>query len=338
MDHKILSVSVAAYNVAETLREALDPFTRSDVLDKLDIMIVNDGSTDHTAKIAQEYVDRYPDSFRLINKENGGWGSTLNVGMQQARGKYFKQLDGDDHYSERNLTDFVRFLEICTADSVYSPYVMYEHGTGALIKEVGDYQCFPFRQTLRLADLKGVAPSMHAWTVRTQVLQSHPIRITEHCFYTDVEFVLKSCDYCETVAFYPLPVYYYRLARSGQSMSVSGVRKHYLDHLKMVTTLLKYEKESLHDEDKHEIFFTRLLGACDMQYFFFFALDCNHRQKKQLIEFDKLLKEEYPKYYKRLRGTQIRLLRATHFTGYWLIGHMKTRNDKKRKQNVFEGA
>ena len=68
---KILSISVAAYNVASTLKETIDPFIESGVLDQLDIMIVDDGSKDDTAKIAQEYADNYPSSIRLISKENG---------------------------------------------------------------------------------------------------------------------------------------------------------------------------------------------------------------------------------------------------------------------------
>ena len=338
MNNKILSISVAAYNVAETLRECIDPLVHSDVIDKLDIMIVNDGSKDDTPSIAQAYVDAFPDSVRLINKENGGWGSTLNVGMKEAVGKYFKQLDGDDFYSPENLGDFIKFLENSTADAVYSPFVMYEHGTGAIIRLVGTYTCFPYGKNIMLHDLNDFAPAMHTWTVKTSVLQENPITITEHCFYTDVEFVLKTCNYCETVSFFPLPIYYYRLARSGQSMSVAGVRKHYQDHLKMVTGMLKYEKEHLIDPKKKNIFFIRLLGACEMQYLFFFALDCTHKQKKELIAFDKLIKDEYPKYFARLRGNQIRFLRATHFWGYWIIGHLKTRKDRKLKQNVFEGT
>lgn len=75
-----------AYNVASTLKETIDPFIESGVLDQLDIMIVDDGSKDDTAKIAQEYADNYPSSIRLISKENGGWGSTVNTGIRLAAG------------------------------------------------------------------------------------------------------------------------------------------------------------------------------------------------------------------------------------------------------------
>ena len=63
---KILSVSVASYNVESTLCEALIPFTLGKEREKLDIMIVDDGSKDRPASIAQEFVKKYPDVFRLI--------------------------------------------------------------------------------------------------------------------------------------------------------------------------------------------------------------------------------------------------------------------------------
>ena len=91
---KTLSISIAAYNVSKTLRECLDPFLWCRVLDDFDIMIVDDGSKDDTAQIANEYVEKYPQSFRLISKENGGWGSTVNAGIQHANGNISVSLTG----------------------------------------------------------------------------------------------------------------------------------------------------------------------------------------------------------------------------------------------------
>lgn len=72
MTEKILSVSIAAYNVQDTLAEALVPFTAEGIREYVDVMIVNDGSNDNTAAIASEYVNQYPDTFRLINKKMVG--------------------------------------------------------------------------------------------------------------------------------------------------------------------------------------------------------------------------------------------------------------------------
>ena len=234
---KVLSVSIAAYNVEKTLREALFPFTLEKVVDLVDVMIVNDGSNDRTVEIASEYVDKYPDTFRLINKENGGWGSTLNVGIKNARGKYFKQLDGDDYYSLENLYEFLLFLNEADADMVHSPFVTFSDGSG-ILREYGVYEGtydkFPLNRKVLLSECEGFVPAMHSTAILTKVLQSSDIFITEKCFYTDVEFVLKSLNNCETIIFFEKPVYYYRLARNGQSMSQAGVRKHYEDHQKML--------------------------------------------------------------------------------------------------------
>ena len=130
---KILSVSVAAYNVESTLRETLDAFVASGVLDDVDVMTVDDGSSDGTAKLAQEYVDRYPDTFRLISKENGGWGSTVNAGIQNARGKYFRQVDGDDYYNPHNMPAYIQSLRDCETDMVITPYVSYDDATREIL-------------------------------------------------------------------------------------------------------------------------------------------------------------------------------------------------------------
>ena len=96
MDEKILTVTVPSYNVQAYLEDCLESFVNSEVMDDIEVLIVNDGSSDDTATIAERYVSKYENTFRLINKENGGHGSTINTGAREARGKYFKVVDGDD--------------------------------------------------------------------------------------------------------------------------------------------------------------------------------------------------------------------------------------------------
>lgn len=337
---KILSVSIAAYNVESTLEEALQPFTKSRYKEKLDIMIVDDGSKDNTAGIAKQYEEQYPGVFRLISKENGGWGSTLNVGMKEAYGKYFKQLDGDDYFSEENLDGYIEFLSECNADIVHTPFVTYDDRSGAILRVLGVYpkSIIPQRKTVKFSDLDEFVPAMHTLTVRTEILQKNPLNITEHCFYTDVEFLLKSCNLSETIAYYELPVYYYRLARSGQSMSVQGVRKHYKDHLKMLKTMLEYEKNNVKSESMKKLFRLRLENACDMQYKFFFALKHTKQTQKEAQEFDRMLREEYPYYYKKIKSRILDRLRKNNFFGYKILATMANRRYKRLRLGIYEGC
>ena len=108
---KILSLSIAAYNAEKDIVNCLDSLIRSNVLEKLDIIVVNDGSKDHTAEVVQKYVERYRDSIRLVNKKNGGHGSTINTSIKYACGKYYKILDADDWVNSENLNRLVAFLE-----------------------------------------------------------------------------------------------------------------------------------------------------------------------------------------------------------------------------------
>lgn len=335
---KILSVSVAAYNVESTIEEALNPFLKCNHLDALEVLIINDGSKDQTVEKVTPYIDKWPEVFKLIDKENGGWGSTLNVGMKEATGKYFKQLDGDDYYSAEALDGFIEYLEECDADFVYTPFVIFNHQSGALQGVLGEIRAYPFKTTIPLKELYPFYPAMHALCVKTSILQSNDIFITEKCFYTDVEFVLKAIHHGSSMSFYNLPIYYYRLARDGQSMSLSGVRKNYKDHEKMLLNMLEYQKNHVMEDYKEKVFSERLASACEMQYIFFLALVPNEQSKHDLIEFDEKLRSMYPEYYNNIKNGAILFLRKTGFKGYAIVARLQTYRDKRKKINVFEGV
>ncbi len=135
---KILSISIAAYNIEKYICSTIESLINRDVLDKMEILIISDGSTDKTVKIGKEYEKKYPGSVRVIEKENGGWGSTVNAGIQNARGKYFKLIDGDDQAMRQteNLPDFVQYLEKNNYDLILTPYIEFIDETGELKEKI----------------------------------------------------------------------------------------------------------------------------------------------------------------------------------------------------------
>ncbi len=108
---KILSVSIASYNVEKFLDQTLESCLVPEIMDRLEVIIVNDGSKDGTADVAKKYTEKWPDTFILVDKENGGYGSTVNVGIKTATGKYFRLLDGDDWFDKDGLREFIGILE-----------------------------------------------------------------------------------------------------------------------------------------------------------------------------------------------------------------------------------
>lgn len=314
-EQKILSISIAAYNVAATLCECLDPFLESGVLDQLDIMVVDDGSKDDTAKIAEKYVSQYPNSIRLIQKTNGGWGSTVNSGIDNAVGKYFRQLDGDDYYEPQNMKEYIEFLKDSDADMVLAPYIEYNGETKEII---ADKNCNPgceVGKTYPMKDLPSFAPFMHSIAVKTELLRGR-IQITEHCFYTDTEYVLKSCNLVHTVAFFDKPIYCYRRATAGQSMSLAGMEKHYPEQTKVITVLLDYLENEVTRPEVRKIYDDLLWGTCCWQYLVMLYIHPTFQHKKDLMAFDKMLKNRKKDYYDRMDIGYLLKLRQLHFWGY----------------------
>lgn len=336
MSKKILTISIAAYNVSETIDECLSHFVNCKRLDDLEILIINDGSTDDTTEKVKKYTDKYPNSFFLINKENGGWGSTLNKGMEVATGKYFRQLDGDDYYDEKNVDLLVDYLKKCDTDLVATPFCHFADDTGAITKYFENDQNYENGEVVILEEIDLYPPAMHSLTVKTSILQKNKINITEHCFYTDVEFVIKSMNNSKTISFFGLPVYYYRLGRDGQSMSISGVRKHYTDHQKMLLGMYEYVYKNASSENMKKSLLRRLIEATMYQYKFYLALETNAKHRKKLAEFDAKLKEVAPDCYGLNYGAPVRFFRKHNFRFYKTISVIKNYQDKKYEAFLYE--
>ena len=119
---KMLTISVAAYNIEQYIDDLMRSIIQSGVMQHIEVLIVNDGSRDNTAIVAYEYQKQYPDSVKVIDKPNGGHGSTINMGIMEAKGKYFRALDGDDWVKSENLARLVEKMETLEADLILSDF------------------------------------------------------------------------------------------------------------------------------------------------------------------------------------------------------------------------
>ena len=100
---KVLTVIVPVYNMEKYIRQCLESLVIGEVLDRIEVLVVLEGSKDGSAEIAYEFVEQYPDTLRIIYKANGGHGSAINTGLMMASGEYVKILDSDD-WVERMLS------------------------------------------------------------------------------------------------------------------------------------------------------------------------------------------------------------------------------------------
>ena len=317
---KLLTVSIAAYNVEKYLKQTLDSLL-IEQLDKIEVLIIVDGSKDKTLDIAKEYEKRYPNTFRAIYKENGGYGSTINKGIELASGKYFKQLDGDDWFDTKNLEKIIEKLGDINKDIIYTPYVKYYEidKREEIIKDIAIKEYKDLNDALKNAKRL----QMHSLMFKTEILNSNNIKIDEKCFYTDTEYVIFPLIYSESIETLDLPLYYYRFGMEGQSMSISGKKKHYMDHLRMSKHLLdestKMNNVGLDKKNYINMYIAQIENTNIAS--FMFLLDSTKETFKQILKIDEDIKNTnisiynlMPKYAKT-----IKILRTKSYFLYRLL-------------------
>jgi glycosyltransferase involved in cell wall biosynthesis len=302
---KILSISVAAYNVERTIEKCLNSFLSSRYLNLLEILVINDGSHDRTVEIVQKYEEKYPKIIHLINKENGGHGSTINTSLSLANGKYYKVLDGDDWVDSKELDKLVECLLHSHADLIINDYNEVYPNHEHRVSHRNLYQgqkLYSFDEIVPDGNFKNNIFAMHESTVLTQRLRDVGMHIQEHCFYADTEFLYFTGLAARTVEFNNSCAYQYRLGSAGQSVSAEGIYKHIEDLMK-----IEYHLIQLYNKNEHQIkSSTRrkyLFAIIDTRYFMLF--DCfimiikKDNKDKMFANFLRQVKVEYPNIVSR---------------------------------------
>ena len=239
---KLLTVVIPAYNVEHYLHRCLDSLLyNQEINDSLDIIIVNDGSRDETVAIAEKYCQKYPKIVSLIDKENGGHGSTVNAGLAQATGKYFKVVDADDWVNIWDFGDFVKSLKKETADLLITDYrrdVLYDEAEEEFSFYAGDSTIHPIEDAYHSMQQLNFF-YMHALTVKTAALKKvwgHGLM--EKRFYVDQQFNILAFTGAKTYRVLPYDIYRYFIGRPEQSMNNLG--KHHADHENIVFWMINY--------------------------------------------------------------------------------------------------
>ncbi len=275
---KLLSVVVPSYNASKYLDFNLQSFLRPSVPEKLEVIVVDDGSTDDTARIADAYHEKYPETIKVIHKENGGHGSGINAGLRAATGKYFKVVDADDwvdHEALERLLDYIASFDAAAANAdtdidaaqvqadvkarardkaVSCPDVIYNNYYWRLTDEAKSPDAYerkteftePFSgvEYRKVYDFESIADrcyvKMHNMTIRTDILREHQIHIDERCYYVDMEYILYPVPYVETIAFLPEFLYQYQIGRLGQSMDPAKMQRNATQYDHVLASIYAY--------------------------------------------------------------------------------------------------
>lgn len=317
---KIVSFIVPAYNVSRYLKKNIESFLKESVLDKIEVVIVNDGSKDDTLQIAYRYQETYPNSIIVIDKENGGHGSAINAGLARASGRYFKVVDGDDWVNTEELSRYVDILEASSAEAVVCNFIKYYENMKREEKlDVVGNRNAKKESFANIDDEMLGRFVMHSVTYRTDILQKNHIRLDEHCFYVDVEFCLYPLRYVKDVEYSDVYLYVYRLERPGQSMSMESLFKNKMQHLYVMTSVYSEffaEGNEVEDERLKSYVIVALTSMANVQYEIRIGVNVKNawHAMRDLREFDKLLKYEFPLIYDRVNSyRRVLWLRRSQF-------------------------
>lgn len=228
---KYITFAVPCYNSQDYMRRCIDSLLVGG--DDVEIIIVDDGSTDATGEIADCYEREYPGIVRAVHQENGGHGSGVNKGLELAEGTFFKVVDSDDWLDEeaylRLLGRIKRFREMKevgligeTPDLFVCNYI-YDHLDKGTCHTMHYRNIFPTEEMCDWNDIGRFHPSqyliMHALVFRTELLRKAGVVLPEHTFYVDNIFAYKPLPYVRCIYYMDINLYHYYIGREDQSVN-----------------------------------------------------------------------------------------------------------------------
>ena len=308
---KLLTISIAAYNVSSYIADTLNSLiVDKDCLNALDIIVVNDGSKDDTLDIATNIAKNYPNSIRVIDKPNSGYGSTVNTSIEIAKGKYFRLLDGDDLFESENVREYLEFLKTADSKMILSPYyTFYQSSTNTIHKD------------LKPADINN--PIVPTITIETNTLKKVYNRLSENILYTDAEYTFNAILAASSICTIDIPTYIYRLGRDGQSVSLESIKKNYTHHITVSNRICSIY-EGISNNKLNTLSETQInLSNNKMTSIIhdaFQAIALNGTSKLDVLkDYDQQLKVNYPRCYEiSNKSKKVYFIRLLNFKFYAL--------------------
>lgn len=237
---KLISFVIPCYNSAEYMSKCIDSIVPGG--DDVEILIIDDGSTDETLKIAKDYEKKYPGICRAIHQENKGHGGAVNTGIENAEGIYFKVVDSDDWLDDdgykrllekvRDLTKRGHIVDMFLTNYVYDNEKRKRHRRMVYTAFFSESEDLTWKD-MKL-HIKGVTILMHSVTFRTSLLRDEcKLKLPEHTFYVDNLFVYLPLPYVKKLCYINTTLYHYYIGRDGQSVAEQTMIRRFDQQLKV---------------------------------------------------------------------------------------------------------
>lgn len=245
---KLLSIAVPSYNSQDYLHKCLDSLVIGG--EDVEVIVVDDGSTDRTAEIGREYEALYPGIVRLVSKPNGGHGSAVNKGLEVATGRYFKVCDSDDWFDPDAYAKVLEVLRAQPADDsavdlLIANYV-YEYAYNNTTNVISYRNVFPVDQPFTWNDMRFFRVSqfllMHSMVYRADRLRLCGLKLPEHTFYVDNIVAYQPLPLVRKIIYLDVDLYRYFIGRPDQSVNMNNMIKRIDQQLRVTRIMLNLYK------------------------------------------------------------------------------------------------
>ena len=304
---KLLSIAIPSYNSQDYLHHAVESLLPGG--DEVEILIVDDGSKDDTAKIADEFERKYPGIVRAIHRENGGHGDAVMTGLQNATGLYFKVVDSDDWVDAEAYPKVMECLRGFAApekqiDMLVSNYIydkvdaLHKH-TMSYHHALPQHRVFGWEETRHFR--KGQYMLMHSVIYRTQLLRDCGMTLPKHAFYVDELYVYIPLKNVEKMYYLNVNFYHYFIGRDDQSVQEQVMIRR-IDQALQVNRLLVSEADPYAVQDIHKrkymLNYLEIVTTVSSILLIKSGTDENLKKKEELWHY---IQEQNPKVYNTLR-------------------------------------
>ena len=327
---KLLTICTAAYNAERTIGKMLDSVLECNHRELLEIIVVNDGSTDGTEKIVSNYVNSYPEIVALLNQDNAGSGAARNVAFENAHGGYLKIIDADDEVLSEQFDKYIELLMKVDADLVWNGYIIQNAKTGK--RRAYDF-CVGYLKPMKTYDLEKdinikmpVELKMHGTTYKTDIIRNNNIRLSTRMSYVDSEFILYPLPFVKTFCYIDQPFYIYNIGLDGQS--VSPAKR--ISNEKKIDLLIDRTFEYKKNHNRNKILMTTVMSNIYFLKYNVHLAKSDFSEKNKLVDFDRQIKEKDSDTWEFMgkKFKYVRLFRLFNYNGYYLMiiaGFIKNR-------------
>lgn len=306
----VVTFAIPCYNVEHCIEHCLTTILLPDILDKIEILCINDGSTDGTSDILHQYENKYPNVIHVIDKENGGWGTAINLSIRTAKGKYFKEIDADDWVETSSISKYIKLLEGVECDYVATDYAEYWKNENVLKPHT--YQEEIYNQAYDIDVFWNKYPKawgfpIHAITYRTEFIQNIHLSVGDR-FYGDIEYIVRTLPFIRNLIILPIIVTIYFRGSDTQSTSTAGYKKHYRDFITLSQRLIEFYSHLPETPMQlHNLIANTVYGSAIRSYELMMSTEyagLNEGIRHEIIAYDTWLKNAHKQIYRNCNNAK----------------------------------